>query len=110
MEPSPNRPSRGSGGTIEAQARFRGFSERLAVRLRWLSCVAIPLLAYAADRPIDHPWFEGFVLVTAAYNLFVAGSLARGVESPSLSLGTALVDGALLLGLAATSRAWSRST
>lgn len=88
---------------MEAQTRFRGFSEHLAVRLRWLSCAAIPLLAYASDRPIHHPWFEGFVLLAAGYNVFVAGSLARGLESPFLSLGTALVDGALLLALAATS-------
>jgi hypothetical protein len=44
--------------STEARARFRETAEHLAVRLRWLSIVAIPAPAYLSAAPVYSPWFE----------------------------------------------------
>ena len=48
--------------STEARARFRETAEQLAVRLRWLSIVAIPALAYLSAAPVHSPWFEMLVV------------------------------------------------
>ncbi|HSD09901.1 MAG TPA: hypothetical protein VLF14_02890 [Candidatus Binatia bacterium] len=74
--------------STEARARFREAGEQLAVRLRWLSIVAIPMLAYLSGRPIRSPWFELLVASAGIYNLVVKKALAAGRRGPALSTGT----------------------
>jgi signal transduction histidine kinase len=80
----------------EARARFREAAERLAVRLRWLSIVAIPVLAYLSAEPIRSPWFEMFVVGAGAYNLALSRALVRGRCGTALSVGTAVLDSVFL--------------
>jgi hypothetical protein len=83
----------------EARARFREAAEQLAVRLRWLSIVAIPVLAYLSGRPIRSPWFELLVASAGAYNLMVQKALAGGRRGPALSIGTAALDSCYLFAM-----------
>jgi signal transduction histidine kinase len=103
MSSTPQPMSRGTGGVNEAEARFRTFSEALAVRLRWLSIAAIPLLAYASGKPLSHPGFELLVASAGVYNFFVARSLARGPQGRWLSLGTGTLDSLYIFGMSALS-------
>ena len=78
--------------STEARARFREAAEQLAVRLRWLSIGAIPVLAFLSDEPVRSPWFETLVASAGAYNFLVSRALARGRRGPELSTGTAAID------------------
>jgi signal transduction histidine kinase len=78
--------------STEARARFRETAERLAVRLRWFSIAAIPLLAYLSGEPIRSPWFELLIVTAGIYNAMVAHALGRGRRGASLSIGTAALD------------------
>jgi signal transduction histidine kinase len=80
------------GTSTEARARFREAAEQLAVRLRWLSIGAIPVLAFLSDEPVRSPWFETLVASAGAYNFLVSRALARGRRGPELSTGTAAID------------------
>ncbi len=82
--------------STEARARFRETAEQLAVRLRWLSIVAIPALAYLSAEPVHSPWFEGLVVGAGIYNFALSHALARGRGGPALSLGTAVLDSVFL--------------
>lgn len=79
--------------STEARARFRETAEQLAVRLRWLSLVAIPILAYLSGKPIRSPWFEIVVASAGVYNLVVSWALAKRRGGPALSITTAGLDG-----------------
>ena len=87
----------------EARARFREAAEQLAVRLRWLSIVAIPFLAYLSGEPVRTPWFEMLVASAGVYNFVVSRTLARGRRGPELSIGTAALDSVYLLALCSLS-------
>ena len=80
----------------EARARFREAAEQLAVRLRWLSIVAIPVLAYLSPQPVRWPWFQMLVAGAGVYNFALAHALARGRCRPALSVGTAVLDSVFL--------------
>jgi signal transduction histidine kinase len=80
----------------EARARFREAAEQLAVRLRWLSIVAIPALAYLSPQPIRWPWFPMLVAGAGVYNFALARALTRGRSGPALSIGTAILDSVFL--------------
>jgi signal transduction histidine kinase len=82
--------------STEARARFREAAEQLAVRLRWLSIIAIPVLAYLSAEPVRSPWFEMLVAGAGVYNFALSRALARGRSGPELSLGTAVLDSAFL--------------
>ncbi len=82
--------------STEAQAQFREAAERLAVRLRWLSIGAIPVLAYLSAEPIRSPWFEMLVAGAAAYNFALSRALARGRCGAAWSVGTAVLDSVFL--------------
>jgi len=94
---------RTAGAMAEAEARFRAFSETLAVRLRWLSLAVIPVLAYASGAEVSRPWFEGLVAFTVVYNLILIRELHARTPGMALSFGTAVADCVLLLGLSAAS-------
>lgn len=81
----------------EARARSRESAEQLAVRLRWLSIVAMPIVARLSGQPIRSPWFEGLLVLGIAYNLSISRALGRGWRAPSLSLATAVTDSLFLL-------------
>jgi len=82
--------------STEARARFRETAEELAVRLRWLSIVAIPGLAYLSAEPVRFPWFEILVAGGGAYNFGLSRALSRRQAGPTLSLGTAVIDSVFL--------------
>jgi two-component system, NarL family, sensor kinase len=85
--------------STEARARFREAAEQLAVRLRWLSIVAIPVLAYLSGQPIRSPWFEVLVASAGVYNLLVKNALAGGRRGQALSIGTAALDSCYLFAM-----------
>ena len=78
--------------STEARARFQEAAEQLAVRLRWLSIGAIPVLAFLSGEPVRSPWFESLVASAGVYNFVVSRALARGRRGPALSTGTAAID------------------
>jgi len=83
----------------EARNRSRAAAEQLAVRLRWLSIVAIPIIAYLSGKPLRHPWFELLVVGAAVYNVTVMIALARGQRVTTLSFGTAVTDSLILIAM-----------
>lgn len=78
--------------STEARERFREAAEQLAVRLRWLSIGAIPILAFLSNQAVASPWFEILVASAGGYNFVVSRALARGRRGPALSTGTAAID------------------
>ncbi|HUE39676.1 MAG TPA: hypothetical protein VMR29_09240, partial [Candidatus Binatia bacterium] len=78
--------------STEARERFREAAEQLAVRLRWLSIGAIPILAFLSNEAVASPWFEILVASAGGYNFVVSRALARGRRGPALSTGTAAND------------------
>jgi signal transduction histidine kinase len=94
---SPSERYAADGTSTEARARSREAAEQLAVRLRWLSIGAIPVLAHVSGDPVRSPWFELSIAGAALYNLVVTYVLGRGHREAALSVGTAITDCAFLL-------------
>lgn len=63
-----------TGNVADAEERFGFRAEQLAVRLRWISIAAIPVLACASDQRVSHPAFEIVFLTTVVYDFAVARS------------------------------------
>ena len=81
----------------EARTRSREFAEKLAVQLRWVSIVAIPVIAYLSGDPVRWVPFMALVVGAAVYNITVMYALGRGQRVSTLSIGTAVTDSLFLL-------------
>ena len=65
--------------------------------MRWISIVAIPVIAYLSGDPVRWGWFLALVVGAGIYNLSVMYALGRGQGVGTLSIGTAVTDSLFLL-------------
>jgi signal transduction histidine kinase len=76
----------------KAEEHFRLAAETLAVRLRWLSIGAIPILALASGEAVSWRWFGLLLASAVVYNGVVSYRVRAGQVGQVSSVGTAVLD------------------